>query len=44
MADNGCWCTLKFHLPGEKARHVKALKDAKKDLAIAEATTKRGRK
>jgi hypothetical protein len=40
----GCWCTLKIHLPGEKARHEKAVKSVRRDLELAEAAEKRGKK
>lgn len=42
--DNGCWCTFKFHLPGEKKIHLKAMDDARKMLQIVEDVKSRGRR
>lgn len=32
----GCWCTLMFHLPGERARHQEAARRAREILGLVE--------
>lgn len=39
-----CWCSLKFHLPGEAKRHAKAKEKAVRQLGLAEAAEKRSNK
>lgn len=43
MMAKDCWCSFKFHLPGEKKRHAKAKSNADRMLALAEAAEKRGK-
>ncbi len=33
----GCWCTLLFHLPGERARHQEANRRAREILGMVES-------
>ena len=40
----GCWCNLKFHLPGEKSRHQKASTEAERLIALAKAVEERGKR